>query len=532
MAMAATGAVALGARSPAQLPPLPSVVPPDARMYIWLTPEQPGRHVAWRDPDGTLQVIDRHGDPAACQTDLRSTIIVDAAGVPIRLQHSGRACAPRRTVDERYYRVGSAGRWQNAIEQGEGDTAGKRFYMSLTDLPEERALLVRAGIAAGGRVPLLPDGEASIERDRELAIRAGDRAETVTHYLVYGLDLEPASVWLDSRGELFALTDVIRQGWEAVAPQLQRAQSSASQVRLAALERAVVSRPAGRLVIHGAQLFDSRTGETRPNHTVVVEGARIRSVAPTTAADRRIAGAIDASGMTLLPGLWDADGRDAGAGLQYLAAGVTGVRVGTGRSGAPRLMVSGTWHEPRRIADVRVGAPPAAVGAREVTPTLAAIESWQAARDGRVPPAFSDVLSRLPLQARRRIVAGRDRSAAIAGDDQPFAALLKAPRGRTVLPGTGTAALPGFALQRELELLVQAGIAPARVLQAATLGTPQLMGLETEVGAIGPGRLADLVLVDGDPTRTISDIRRVRHVIKGGALYDVAEIYRRLGIGR
>jgi hypothetical protein len=253
-------------------------------------------------------------------------------------------------------------------------------------------------------------------------------------------------------------------------------------------------------------------------------------VAPTTDADRRIAGALDASGTTLLPGLWDAAGRDAGAGLQYLAAGVTGVRVGTGTSGAPRAMVSGTWREPRRVADVRVDAPPAAVGAREVTPTLVAIESSQAARDGLVPPAFRDVLSRLPLQARRRIVTGRDRSAAIPGDDRPFAAILKTPRGMTVLPGTGAASLPGFALQRELELLVQAGLAPARVLQAATLGTPEVMGLDSEVGAIEPGRLADLVLVDGDPTRTISDIRRVRHVIKDGAVYDLAEIYRTLAI--
>jgi hypothetical protein len=666
------------ASAPAQqsLPPLPGDVPTDARIYVRASPARPARMAAWTDPDGTVQLIFQDRSLAGCSADVRSTIILDAGAVPIRLQHTGQTCAPRRPVNEQYYRAGSAGRWRNAIEQGEGDTAGKKFYLSLTDLPEERALLVRAGLVSGGRVPLLPDGEALIERVQELNVRAGDRAERVTHYRVYGLDLGPSPVWLDSRGELFALDPgFIRQGWEHVAPELQRAQSRASGVRQAELVRAIVRQPAGRLVIYRARLFDARTGELRPNQTVIVEGSRIASVRASTDADAKSAGAIDAAGMTLLPGLWDAHGHGPGRGLEYLVAGVTGMRILAANADAPRPrwapLEPGTWRQTRLVPIAvidgphdagRKGAPPpliattaadvvrlidehASAGYRQikmynaldpslvpvligraherglrasghipagmapsdavragldeihhgeplagelipslrlgrasapdgerdvrrlaagvdaasaaakafvtllrdrrvvVDPTLVAVEKSWTTEEQWVAPVFEPVLARLPLQVRRQLIGDASRGypavpagqpAILARHQRSLAALLRlvgamSAAGVTVLPGTDSE-LPGFALQRELELHVRAGIPPARVLQMATLGTPRVMGLDKEVGTIEPGKLADLLLVDGDPTRDITNIRRVRHVVKDGALYDVGAIYRELGI--
>ena len=226
IALVAACPVLFAAWSVIQLPALPAGVPDDARLYARNAGGSSGRMAAWRDPDGTIQIVYQLSAVADCQTNIQSVIILDAAGVPIRLQHTGQRCGPSRPVDEEYYRAGSAGRWRNANGQGEGDTAGKRFYVSLTDLPEERALLVRAGIASGGRVPLLPEGEAVVERAQELTIRAGDRTERVTLYRIAGLDVRPSAVWLDSRGELFAFGGFIRQGWEAVGPELQRAEAA------------------------------------------------------------------------------------------------------------------------------------------------------------------------------------------------------------------------------------------------------------------------------------------------------------------
>jgi hypothetical protein len=100
--------------------------------------------------------------------------------------------------------------------------------------------------------------------------------------------------------------------------------------------------------------------------------------------------------------------------------------------------------------------------------------------------------------------------------------------GVPILPGTDT--WPGFGLHYELELYAEAGIPAPDVLRLATLGAAREMGRAADLGTIEPGKLADLVLVDGDPTVDIGDIRRVVTVVKGGRVYDPAAIYRALGI--
>jgi imidazolonepropionase-like amidohydrolase len=94
----------------------------------------------------------------------------------------------------------------------------------------------------------------------------------------------------------------------------------------------------------------------------------------------------------------------------------------------------------------------------------------------------------------------------------------------------GTDSTPGFALHRELELYAEAGIPPADVLRIATLGAARVMKRDRQLGVIAPGRLADMILIDGDPTRRISDIRRVSLVIKDGSVYEPAALYKSIGV--
>src|SRR5271157_885666 len=72
---------------------------------------------------------------------------------------------------------------------------------------------------------------------------------------------------------------------------------------------------------------------------------------------------------------------------------------------------------------------------------------------------------------------------------------------------------------RELELMVEFGMKPAEALQSATSVTARVLRLDDRLGTIKPGLFADLVAVDGDPTRTISTVRKVCLVMKGGELY-------------
>jgi imidazolonepropionase-like amidohydrolase len=81
-------------------------------------------------------------------------------------------------------------------------------------------------------------------------------------------------------------------------------------------------------------------------------------------------------------------------------------------------------------------------------------------------------------------------------------------------PGT----LHGPSIYREMELLQQAGLAPTDVLVAATKIGARAMGREHELGTVEEGKFADLVLLDADPTQDIANARRVRWVMKGGAI--------------
>jgi imidazolonepropionase-like amidohydrolase len=68
------------------------------------------------------------------------------------------------------------------------------------------------------------------------------------------------------------------------------------------------------------------------------------------------------------------------------------------------------------------------------------------------------------------------------------------------------------------------------VLRLATLTSAQVIGVSGERGVVAPGKLADLILVRGDPSVHISDINNIDVVMKGGRIYDPARIERALGI--
>ena len=72
---------------------------------------------------------------------------------------------------------------------------------------------------------------------------------------------------------------------------------------------------------------------------------------------------------------------------------------------------------------------------------------------------------------------------------------------------------PGFGILDELEFLVQSGLTPMAALQAATRNPARFMGRENELGTIEKGKLADLVLLDANPLKDITNTRRMNAVI-------------------
>lgn len=100
--------------------------------------------------------------------------------------------------------------------------------------------------------------------------------------------------------------------------------------------------------------------------------------------------------------------------------------------------------------------------------------------------------------------------------------------GGTITLGTdhfsGGEFLPGFSAHRELEALVHAGIPPADAIRIATLHGARAIGMGDRLGSIEAGKLADLLVVRGDPLGDIRATRTVHTVMKAGALYDTRKL--------
>ncbi len=170
-----------------------------------------------------------------------------------------------------------------------------------------------------------------------------------------------------------------------------------------------------------------------------------------------------------------------------------------------------------------------------IDPTLATFEFIHQ-REGQLSPIVADVADHLPPDVQRsRRAAEMDIADDATGAryKRSFDKLVEF-TGRMYRAGVplvaGTDELPGFTLQRELELYVQAGLTPSQALQVATWNGAKYSRTLDDAGSIAPGKRADLVLVDGDPTADITDIRKLALVIKGGRAYYPAEIHEALGI--
>ena len=84
--------------------------------------------------------------------------------------------------------------------------------------------------------------------------------------------------------------------------------------------------------------------------------------------------------------------------------------------------------------------------------------------------------------------------------------------------------IPGYSNQRQVELLVDAGFTPLEAIRICTLNGATYLGRAAITGTVAVGKQADLVVVNGDPSTRISDIRNVELVFKQGVAYDPAKL--------
>lgn len=413
--------------------------------------------------------------------------------------------------------------------------------------------------------------------------------------------------------------------------------------------------PTARVVVHASRLFDGKTDSLRKDVDVVVAGNRIRSVGPHADANHAGARVVDASGLTVMPGLIEHHAhlqKDFGtvSGRAYLAWGITTMRspggspyesveykeaVEAGVRPGPRIYSTGYLMEWNRVyynMAVAVSSPAhldmemqrakilghdllksyvrmpdimqkrmiefahaagIPVTSHEVFPSSnSGIDMTEhigaTSRRGFSPKqttlgmTYDDVVqlfvkSGMPLTPTfalsyaglRRDLAddpalrndprfalypgwlttpvigaggtggrgGGGRGSAGAGGggrgtagpasvnaENQYAAVMRMFKaGTTILAGTDTPMAAN--LHGELRTFVDAGMTPFQALQAATVNPARVLGLDA--GTIESGKLADLIVVDGNPLADIAAAYRVKQVVANGRVYSVSGLVAR-----
>ena len=282
--------------------------------------------ISGNQADFTFEFNDRGRGPK-----LAAHLVLDPKGIPIRIDTIGNDYY-KGAVDDHFAMTAGTAAWKSASEKGERRDAGRAFSVSFNAVPQEFGILAEALLAAADHIlPLLPEGEARIEKVRDLTVAGRGGERKITLYEVAGLDFSPTPVWLDSEGFFASVTGwttVVPEGWDDVVEKLRAIQDESTSRRAQKLARELARRPSGGFAIRHARLFDPSTRSVRDGTTVVVSGARIASVTPDAdAAPPPGAETIDAAGRMLVPGLWDMHVHfGEGDGLLHIANGVTSVR--------------------------------------------------------------------------------------------------------------------------------------------------------------------------------------------------------------
>ena len=305
----------------ANVPELPKDIPPEAARYTFLIMGlTAGQQAVWKQPDGKLRAFFQFNDRGRGPKTYSTRTVED--GLVVQEEITGLDYM-KDPVNETFALKDGVASWSKA-GSGQKRLGGPAMYIPLYGPPLDFALLAKALLARGGKLALLPEGEARIAK--VLSLPGGK----LTLYGVTGLDFEPSLVWLDDKNDYFGTIDtwvsVVREGQEGRIPELLAAQQGALKLRSREQARRLAHPAKGKLLIHDVSVFDAESASLQPHHDVLIEGNRIVAVAPTQDAPSG-AEVIDGVGKTLIPGLWDMHAHVGSTdGMLNLAAGVTTVR--------------------------------------------------------------------------------------------------------------------------------------------------------------------------------------------------------------
>jgi hypothetical protein len=673
---AACGAEPAPPPSPPQPPPLPTASAEPApvpqpkivkRVVVDLS-RKSGTNVTMTAPDGTITVShDVLENGRGPHTDATVRLAKDGTIASLDARGHHEMGTP---VAEAFSREGDHVKWKSHEEDGSRDVKGSAFFVPVCDLPDALGWLARSLLDAGGSMPLLPGGTASIEKTIETTVKAGGEERRIVGYVITGLDLTPTHVWMNPDGTWFGTISfwrsIVPDGWESVIDPLIAKQTEIDRDREKKLAEKLAHRPpAAGLAFTHARVLDVERGRYLPDQTVVVVGDTIQSVAPSKSAKvPKDAEVVDLAGKALLPGLWDMHSHLGDAdGVLDIASGVTTARdvgndpdklddrkkryddgtavgphvirfgfiEGRGEKAAAskvtaeneaeakaavelfakrgyegikiynsmkpelvpilakeaharNMMVSG--HIPVHMlaneavragydgiehvnmlflnffadhdTDTRTTKRFTLVGEKAasfdlagkpvadffkllkehhtvIDPTIDAFEGLLMAEQGKVVEGLEPFTSRLPVQTQRYFLVGGlpldgDKRQTYHASFEKLLEMVKRLHDAKITLVVGTDSVAGLWLHHELGLFVRAGISPAEALRLDTIEAARAMKVDKKSGSIAKGKIADLVVVDGDPLARIADVGAVVSTVRGGVVFASAPLYESVGV--
>jgi imidazolonepropionase-like amidohydrolase len=251
------------------------------------------------------------------------------------------------------------------------------FYALSSSTAYDQALLARFLLGRPDHFArLLPRGTARLETVGDTVVRTRLGRQHLRLVMMRDTTGEASGVWLDDRNQLFSDEAAgwfitIRPGGETALPALRKVDMRYRDAEGAAMGRRLARAPSSAVAITGGDLFDSERGVVLPHMSVLIRGDRIVAVAP---ADSLVvpAGAtvIDATGKTLVPGMWDMHSHSFSTSQttrspQDLSHGITTIRdlasdidiatslrdrSAAGTLAAPRVVLAGFIEGPGRWA--------------------------------------------------------------------------------------------------------------------------------------------------------------------------------------
>ncbi len=310
-------------------------------------------------------IVEISGNTAKVEFDVKDngrgptvaeTLSLDANGLPGSWRITGTQTFGGK-IDEFFEKRDDKMSWRDSAGPGKAKGA-TQLYVAQSASPWALQLYARAILRAGKAINVLPGGTIALTQGERLTLQGKDGELVVTRYDLTGLEFNPTIMLLDDAQRLIALPSpgggLIREGFEAENPRLQKLVAEWQSTRWAEIQRSTAKKFTGPVRIKNVRVFDPVAQQLIGPVAVLVNGRSISSVHAVNTPPTPDETVIDGAGGTLVPGMFEMHAHLAESGaLLNLLAGVTSVRdMGNNNSvleALDRRIVAGEVAGPRIV---------------------------------------------------------------------------------------------------------------------------------------------------------------------------------------